>query len=110
MPCNTDANQKIYPCADKCVYASIPGSFYDHKTVTFDNSATTEDVFNSINKFIFDRISHHMLSVVTHEYFGYMINGNAKEYGYYIVNFTSEPYTLQEYVIIDGRKIATSEQ
>ena len=51
-----------------------------------------------------------MLSVVTHEYFGSTINGNTKEYGYYIVNFTSEPYTLQEYVIIDGRKIATSEQ
>ena len=35
---------------------------------------------------------------------------NYKEDGYYIVNFTSDPYTIQEGLIIGGRKNIMGEQ
>ena len=51
-----------------------------------------------------------MLSVVTHGYFGAVITGNTKVYGYYIENFTSDPYIIQSDIIIDGKNFSMSEQ
>ena len=39
-----------------------------------------------------------------------MSANNYKEDGYYIVNFTSDPYTIQEGFIIGGRKNTMGEQ
>ena len=51
-----------------------------------------------------------MSSVVNHEYFGALSTDDPKEDGYYIVEFTSDPYTFQDNVIIDGRIITIGEQ
>ena len=50
-----------------------------------------------------------MWSVVTHGIFGDVSTDEPKENGYYILKFTSNPYILQEYVIIDGRIIVIGE-
>ena len=59
---------------------------------------------------IIDVILSHMGSVVTHGYFGAVITGNTKVYGYYIENFTSDPYIIQSDIIIDGKNFSMSEQ
>ena len=51
-----------------------------------------------------------MFSVVTHGGFGVVIADDPKQYGYDIVNFTSNPYTIKEGVIIDGIIIKMGEQ
>ena len=51
-----------------------------------------------------------MCSVVTHGYFGDMSTDDKKQDGYYIVKFTSDPYTFQDNVIIYRRIITIGEQ
>ena len=50
-----------------------------------------------------------MFSVVNHGNFEDVSTDKPKKYGYYIVNFTSDTYTLQEDVIIDKRIIVIGE-
>ena len=45
---------------------------------------------------IIDVILSHMGSVVTHGYFGAVSNDDTKEYGYYIVRFTTVPGPSQD--------------
>ena len=63
--------------------------------VTFDNSSTCEDFFDDIHKLILDLISSHICSIVAHGGFGAVSTDDNKEYGCYILQFTSDPYTLQ---------------
>ena len=51
-----------------------------------------------------------MRSVVNPKYFRALSTDYPKEYGYYIVKFTSDPYTFQDNVIIYRRIITIGEQ
>ena len=51
-----------------------------------------------------------MSYIVTHEYFESVSTDDTKEDGYCIVKFTSDPYTVQEGVIIYERIIKMAKQ
>ena len=51
-----------------------------------------------------------MFSIVNNVNFGAASTDDTKDYSYYIVKFTSNTYNIKDNVIIDGRKIAMSEQ
>ena len=57
-----------------------------------------------------DKISSHMSYIVTHEYFESVSTDDTKEDGYCIVKFTSDPYTVQEGIIIYERIIKMAKQ
>ena len=108
--CNRDVEHPRYWRVDNVVYVSNIGSFNEWKPVTFDNSSTTEEEFDDINQVIIDGISYKIWSFVTRGYFGTVSNDNTKKDGYYMLKFTSNNYTIQEDVILYGRKCAMGEQ
>ena len=40
---------------------------------------------------------------------GAIYSGDSSDHGYYIIKFSSSPYTLQSYLIINGRVIYSGE-
>ena len=77
---------------------------------TFDNSSTSEDVFDEIIKVILYRTLSHRCSIVTEGKFEVASVDNPKEYGYWFLRLTSYTYIIQEDVSIYGIIVEMGEQ
>ena len=84
-------------------YWPMLGSFNNSNKIIFYHSAISSDSFEEINQALLDDISEIMASLVKYGNYVAMNTTYSTTMGYYVINFVSEAYTLQEDTTRDGK-------
>ena len=94
-----------YQPVDECTYLHVLGSLNIRNIVNFTNRTTSSDDFDAVHKVVIDDISDNLVSLVQLGKYGAINASDPTTMGYYVINYLSEPYTLQEYQTTYGQVI-----
>ena len=72
------------------------GSFNNWNIIKFTNKKTLSELFDAVHKLVLDGISNNMASLVQLGKYGSINTADPTTMGYYVIEFLSVPYTLQE--------------
>ena len=84
-------------------YWHVLGSFINSNIIKFNNKTTSSENFDAVHEIVLDEISDTMISTVELGKYGAINAVDTPAMGYYVINYLSELYTLQEYQTIDGK-------
>ena len=70
-------------------------SLNNYNRIHFTNKATRSEEFDEVHQVVIDRIIYNMASLVYTGKYGAINAEDTTTLGYYIVNYVSEPFTLQ---------------
>ena len=103
IPGTSPSQQPRYQMATGCKYASILGHY--NKWLIMDllpGEDTDLDELNIIHQDILNSLAHNLASTITENSYGSVNTDDPQTEGFYIVMFTSEPYSLQEEINVHG--------
>ena len=95
-------NQPFYQTVRNFTYCPILGVFNNWNIIIFSNINTTSEDFEEIHQVILDGISDTMASLVQSGKHDATKTTYSTVMGYYVVNYVSYAYILQEDTIRDG--------
>ena len=98
-----------YKPVTKCTYWPVLWSFNNWNIIQLSQKSTPSDAFDQIHQVVLDGISDNMSSLVESGKYGAINKTDTATNGFYVIMFTSEEYTLQEWKTIYG-KIITAEE
>ena len=87
----------------------VLGSYNNCNTIELTQKSIHFEAFDEIHKVVLDRISENMASLVQSGMYGAIDKADNKSNGFYVIQFLSEAYTLQNNTTIDVQVIYPSE-
>ena len=94
---NVDPNKNShYQPVDDCTYQPVLCSFNNCNIVQFTNKTTSIEDFGAVYKVVCDGIIENMASLVQLGKYGAINAEDPTTMYYYVINYLSEPCTLQE--------------
>ena len=97
--------QDRYKPVTNCTYWPVLGYFNNWNIIQFSHKSTPSDSFDEIHQVVLDGISDNMASLVESVKYGSINTTDTSTNVFYVINFTSEAYTLQYNTTIDGKII-----
>ena len=93
---------RYQPVVD-CTYWTLLFFFNNWNIVQFTNKTTSSEDFYAVHKVVIDDISDNLVSLVQLGKYGAINASDPNTMGYYVINYLSESYTLQEHQTSDGK-------
>ena len=87
-------------------YWPLLGSFNNWNIITLSHKATTSDVFEEINQVLLDVVIYMMASLVQSSKYIAINKTDTLTMVYYVIQFVSEAYTLQDETTCDRNNIS----
>ena len=78
-------------------------SFNSWNIIQFTSKTTSIEYFDAVHKLVLDVISENMAYLVQVRKYGAIKSSYQTSIGYYLINYLSETYTLEEYQTADGQ-------
>ena len=101
--------QPRYASVKLCKYWPVLGKYNDWVIMSFKDKGTTEEEFESVHRFVLNGMVSSTASILHDGNFGAINTDDPKTDGYYIVQFKSDPYTLQDTIDVDGQILEKGE-
>ena len=101
--------QLRYQPVTYCTYLSVLGSYNNWNIIHVTPRSTNFEAFDEIHQVVLDKISENMASLVQSGLYGAINTDDNTTNGFYVIQFLSEAYTLQNNTTIDGKFISTDE-
>ena len=98
-----------YQTVEYCTYWPVLGYFNNWIIIQFTNKTTTNKDFDTVHKVVLDGISDNMSATIHNGKYGVINIADTTTMGYYVTNYLSEPYTLQDNKIVDKQVIKSGE-
>ena len=96
LPCYCTITAAALPTSNRLKIMTSVRLFNNWNIITFSNKNTTSEEFEEIHQVVLDDISDNMALLVQYGMCGATNTTNPTTLGYYVVNYTSEAYKLQE--------------
>ena len=87
--------QARYQPVTNCTYWTVLGSYNNWNIIKLTKKPTPFEEFDEINQFILDGISDNMASLVQSGIYGTSHTDDNTTNGFFVIQFISEAYTLQ---------------
>ena len=101
--------QARYQPVTYCTYWTVLGSYNNSNFIHLRPKSTHFDAFDEIHQVILDRIGDHMASLVQSVKHGSTNTADTTTNLFYVINFISKAYTLQNNTTIDRQIISAGE-
>ena len=101
--------QACYQPVKKLIYWSVLGSYNNWNIIEITPKSATFEAFDDMNQFVLDGISDNMASFGKSVMYGSINTYDTTTNGFYVIQFISEAYTLQNNTKIDGQVIYAGE-
>ena len=98
-----------YQPVANCTYWPVLGSYNNWNIIELTPKSTPFEACDDINKVVIDVISENMASLVQSGMYGDINTNDTTTNGFYVIQFISEAYTLQNNTTIDGQVISAGE-
>ena len=92
-----------------CTYWTVPGSYNNFNIIHLTPKSTPLEVFDEIHQVVLDGISDNMASLVQSGMYGVINTDDTKKNAFYVIQFISEAYTLQNNTQVDRQVMSSSE-
>ena len=98
--------QARYQPVTNCTYWPVLGSYNNWNFIELTPKSTPSEVFDYIHKVVLDGISENMASLVQSSFYGYINTDDTKTNVFYVIQFLSEAYRLQNNTTIHEQYIS----
>ena len=102
-PCVDHTQQPRYQPVVGCIYWYVLGSFNDWNIIQFNNKTTSSEEFYEVHKIVLDGQNANMASLVQTRKYGAINAEDPTALRYYVMNYVSDNFALQEDITMDGR-------
>ena len=92
-----------------CTYWTVLGSYNNWNIIELTPKSTPFEAFQKIHQVVLDRISENMASLVQAGMYVTINTDDTSANVFYVIQFVSKAYTLQNNITIDGQFIYAGE-
>ena len=101
--------QARYQYVTNCTYWPVLVSYNNWNIIELTLKSTPFEAFDEIHQVVLDEISENMASLVQPGMYGDITKDDTTANGFYVIQFISEEYTLQNNTKIDGQVFTDGE-
>ena len=101
--------QALYQPVINCTYWPVPVPYNTWTIIDITPKSIPSEAFDEINQVVLDRIIKNMDSLVQSSVYGVINTNDNTSNLFYVIQFISESYTLQNNTTIDGQLIYSDE-
>ena len=109
FPVCSQQKQAHYQLVINCTYWTVIGPYNNFNIIELTSKSIPSEAFDEIQQVVLDGISENMASLVQSGMYGVINTDDTTTNGFYVIQFLSEAYTLQNNTTIYGKVISSGE-